>query len=41
MKESVWSRRFFPVLLTYFIDTFGLAIVYPIFTPLFLKPQWY
>ncbi|NGX46933.1 MAG: Tetracycline resistance protein, class B [Chlamydiae bacterium] len=39
MKESVWSRRFFPVLLTYFIDTFGLAIVYPIFTPLFLKPQ--
>jgi DHA1 family tetracycline resistance protein-like MFS transporter len=39
MKTSVWSRRFFPVLLTYFIDNFGLAIVYPIFTPLFLKPQ--
>ncbi|MDN3505608.1 MAG: MFS transporter [Simkaniaceae bacterium] len=40
MNEPVWSRRFFPVLLTYFIDTFGLAIVYPIFTPLFLKPHF-
>lgn len=29
----------FPVLLTYFIDNFGLAIVYPIFSPLFLEPQ--
>lgn len=27
----------FPVLLTYFLDTFGLAIVYPIFTPLLLS----
>lgn len=39
MKQTVWSRSFFPVLLTFFIDNFGLAIVYPIFTPLFLKPQ--
>ena len=38
MKRTIWSRRFFPVLLTYFIDNFGLAIVYPIFTPFFLKP---
>lgn len=27
----------FPVFLTYFLDNFGLAIIYPIFTPLFLK----
>jgi DHA1 family tetracycline resistance protein-like MFS transporter len=26
-----------PVFLTYFLDNFGLAIIYPIFTPLFLK----
>ena len=39
MKNLVWSRRFSPVLLTYFIDTFGLAIVYPVLTPIFLKPQ--
>lgn len=39
MKRSVWSRNFFPVVLTYFIDTFGLSIVYPIFTPLFLRPH--
>ncbi|NGX39775.1 MAG: Tetracycline resistance protein, class B [Chlamydiae bacterium] len=37
-KTTIWSRSFFPVLLTYFIDNFGLAIVYPIFTPFFLKP---
>lgn len=36
-NQSVWNRNFFPILLTYFIDTFGLAIVYPIFTPLFLR----
>ncbi len=39
--KTVWSRSFFPVLLTYFIDNFGLAIVYPIFTPLFLKPNYH
>lgn len=33
------GRDFFPVALTYFIDTFGLAIIYPIFTPFFLKGQ--
>ncbi len=37
--RNVWSRSFFPVLLTYFIDNFGQAIVYPIFTPLFLNPD--
>lgn len=39
MLKKLWSRSFFPVLLTYFIDNFGLAIVYPIFTPLFLQPE--
>ena len=33
-------RILFPVLLTYFLDTLGLAIIYPIFTPLFLLPQF-
>jgi MFS transporter, DHA1 family, tetracycline resistance protein len=30
------SRSFFSVLLTYFLDNFGLAVIYPIFTPLFI-----
>ncbi len=30
-------RSLFPVLLTYFLDNFGLAIVFPIFTPFILK----
>ncbi len=29
--------RRFPILLTYFIDSFGLAIVFPVFTPLVLS----
>ncbi len=29
----------FPVLLTYFLDNFGLAIIYPIFTPLLIKSE--
>jgi DHA1 family tetracycline resistance protein-like MFS transporter len=29
----------YPVMLTYFLDTFGLSMVYPIFSPLFLKPE--
>lgn len=33
-------RIFVPVLFTYFIDNFGLALVYPIFTPLFLHPSF-
>lgn len=37
--RTLFSRSFFPVLLAYFIDNFGLAIVYPIFTPLFLNPN--
>ena len=38
--EHIRHRRsLFSVLLTYFLDNFGLAIIYPIFTPLFLKPE--
>lgn len=37
LKEQKRRRSLFPVLLTYFLDNFGLAIVYPIFTPLVLK----
>lgn len=36
-KTAVLSRCFFPALFAYFIDNFGLAIVYPIATPFFLK----
>lgn len=32
----IHRRSLFPILLTYFLDTFGLAIVYPVFTPLLL-----
>jgi DHA1 family tetracycline resistance protein-like MFS transporter len=32
-------RSLFPVLLTYFLDNFGLAIIYPIFTPLLIKTE--
>jgi MFS transporter, DHA1 family, tetracycline resistance protein len=35
--EKKRRRSLFPVLLTYFLDNFGLAIIYPIFTPLILK----
>jgi DHA1 family tetracycline resistance protein-like MFS transporter len=37
MKKN--ARSFFPVLLTYFLDNFGLAIIYPIFTPLLLSAK--
>lgn len=33
------NTSFFPVYLTYFLDNFGLAIIYPIFTPIFLLPS--
>lgn len=33
------SRHLFPVMLTYFLDNFGLAIIYPIFTPLLIKTE--
>ncbi|MBS0604717.1 MAG: MFS transporter [Verrucomicrobia bacterium] len=33
------KRALFPVLLTYFLDNFGLAIIYPIFTPLLIKSE--
>jgi MFS transporter, DHA1 family, tetracycline resistance protein len=36
-EEQKRKRSLFPVLLTYFLDNFGLAIVYPIFTPFILK----
>ena len=29
----------FPIFLTYFLDNFGLAIIYPIFTPLFFQNE--
>jgi DHA1 family tetracycline resistance protein-like MFS transporter len=32
-------RSLFPVLLTYFLDNFGLAIIYPIFTPLLIRSE--
>ena len=35
--KTVWNRSFFPILITYFIDNFGLAIVYPIFARLYLE----
>ncbi len=38
--HSQKKSLFYPVLLTYFLDNFGLAIVYPIFTPLFLHRGW-
>ncbi|MGC2594841.1 MAG: MFS transporter [Rhabdochlamydiaceae bacterium] len=37
IDERKRRRSFFPILLTYFLDNFGLAIIYPIFTPLILK----
>ena len=33
------NRTLFSVLLTYFLDNFGLAIIYPIFTPLLIKSE--
>lgn len=33
-------RRLLPLLSTYFVDTFGLAIVYPLLTPLFLNENY-
>jgi len=35
--EKKNSRPLIPVFITYFLDNFGLAIIFPIFTPLFLK----
>jgi len=33
-------RPLYPIAVTYFLDNFGLAIIFPIFTPLFLNPQF-
>lgn len=40
-RKSPWSLSFFPILLTYFIDNFGQAIIFPIFTSLLLQPQFH
>ncbi len=40
LHRSIWSFSFFPILLTYFIDNFGQAVIFPIFTSLLLKPQF-
>lgn len=32
-------KKLFPVYLTYFLDSFGLAIIYPIFTPILQNSQ--
>ena len=36
-SERKKRRALLPVLLTYFLDNFGLAIIYPVFTPLLLR----
>lgn len=33
-------RSLYPVLIVYFLDVFGLAVVYPVFSPLLLKPEF-
>jgi len=33
-------ERLLPLLTTYFVDTFGLAVVYPLLTPLLLDPKY-
>jgi DHA1 family tetracycline resistance protein-like MFS transporter len=33
------SSSLFPILLTYFLGNFGVAIIFPIYTPLFLNPH--
>ena len=41
MEHSLHKHRrsLLPVFITYFLDNFGLAIIYPIFTPLLLNPK--
>ncbi|MBS0652915.1 MAG: MFS transporter [Verrucomicrobia bacterium] len=41
MEHSLRTHRrsLLPVFITYFLDNFGLAIIYPIFTPLLLNPR--
>jgi MFS transporter, DHA1 family, tetracycline resistance protein len=34
---SASKRSLYPILITYFLDNFGLAVIYPIFSPLFLS----
>ncbi len=34
------KRTLFPVMLTFFLDNFGLAMIYPIFTPLLIKSEY-
>jgi DHA1 family tetracycline resistance protein-like MFS transporter len=39
MESHRHRKSLLPVFLTYFLDNFGLAIIYPIFTPLLLNPK--
>ncbi len=39
LTASSHRRSLLPVFITYFLDNFGLAIIYPIFTPLLLDPK--
>ncbi len=38
IKEN--KKRFFSLLSVFFLDNFGLSVVYPIFTPLLLEPRY-
>jgi MFS transporter, DHA1 family, tetracycline resistance protein len=39
IRKGKGNHSLFPVLLTYFLDNFGLAIIYPIFTPLLIRSE--
>lgn len=39
-KANNYRYSFIPVYLAFVIDSFGLAVIYPILTPLFLLPQF-
>ncbi|MCI0381839.1 MAG: MFS transporter [Chlamydiae bacterium] len=40
MLSKPFFKKYFPLYFTYFVDNFGLAIAFPIFTPLFLSPHF-
>jgi len=39
MQGYAFVKRFVPLYITFFLDGFGLALAYPILTPLFLTPE--
>lgn len=39
LSDKKKKRALLPVFLTYFLDNFGLAIIFPIFTPLLIKSE--